>query len=83
MKIILAICSLALAAGLASAQCPCSTDGGTLSCQPGIINQFPEDIFKVMATFFHNQVLAYMYKAMWQLIPSYYEKAKMVEMAPR
>ena len=33
--------------GTIKADCPCQVNEGTLTCQPGIINEFPEDIYKV------------------------------------
>ena len=41
---------LALVVGsfaVANGDCPCSVDAGSLTCQPGIISEFPEDVFKV------------------------------------
>jgi hypothetical protein len=46
-KIALLVALQLAASALADDNCPCSTEGGTLTCQPGIIYEFPEDVFKV------------------------------------
>jgi hypothetical protein len=52
-----AILLIQIAAGLAAAaDCPCTTEGGTLTCQPGIIAQFPEDLFRVTKMSFLVQI---------------------------
>jgi hypothetical protein len=33
--------------GGAFAACSCNVDAGKLTCQPGVIFEFPEDVFKV------------------------------------